>query len=306
MRNKVSVIGAGNVGATVAQYVALMELGDVVMLDILEGIPQGKALDLFEAGQKVLGTNNYKDTANSNVVVITSGLARKPGMSRDDLLLKNAEIVRSVTENVVKESPDCIIIVVTNPLDSMTWLALKTSGFSPNRVFGMAGVLDSSRFRAFVSMELEISFNDIQALVLGGHGDSMVPLPRYCTVAGVPITELLAKDKIDKIIERTRNAGAEIVNYLKTGSAYYSPGASAAEMVEAVLRDKKRLFPCAAYLNGEYGLKDVCIGVPAILGVNGAEKIIEVKLTEEEKAALHTSAKAVQENNEKIDSLHRG
>lgn len=300
MKNKISVIGAGNVGATVAQYVALMELGDVVMLDVLEGIPQGKALDLFEAGHGVFGTNNYKDTTSSDVVVITSGLARKPGMSRDDLLLKNAEIVRSVMENIVKESPNCIIIVVTNPLDTMTWFALKTSGFPKNRVFGMAGVLDSKRFRAFIAAELGVSVSDVQALVFGGHGDSMVPVPRYCTVCGIPVTELLPKKQIDKIVERTKNAGAEIVGHLKTGSAYYSPGASAAEMVEAVLKDKKRLMPCAVYLNGEYGLSDVCIGVPVILGSNGVEKIIEVRLTDSELKLLQTSAKTVQDNNGKI------
>lgn len=306
MKNRVSVIGAGQVGATVSQYLAEMELADVVMLDVVEGLPQGKSLDLLETGpvrdftSTVLGTNNYKDTANSDIVVITSGLARKPGMSRDDLLMKNAEIVRSVTENVVKESPDCIIIVVTNPLDVMTWLTLKVSKFPANRVFGMAGVLDSSRLRAFVSLELGVSIKDTQALVLGGHGDSMVPLPRYCTVSGIPITELLQKDRIDSIVNRTRNAGGEIVALLKTGSAYYSPGASTVEMVEAVLKDKKRLLPCAVYLNGEYGLKDVCIGVPVILGANGVERIVEVKLTEDEMSALHKSAKDVKENIEKL------
>lgn len=306
MKNKVSVIGAGHVGATVAQYIAEMELADVVLVDIVEGLPQGKSLDLLEASPVrgfsaiVFGTNDYKDTESSDIVVITGGLARKPGMSRDDLLLKNSEIIGSITKSVVKESPNCIIIMVTNPLDVMTHLALKISGFPPNRVFGMAGVLDSARFRAFVSMELGVSVEDIHALVMGGHGDSMVPLPRYCTVSGVPITELIQKQKIDRIVERTRKAGGEIVAHLKTGSAYYSPGASAAEMAEAVLKDKKRLLPCAAYLNGEYGLKDVYIGVPVILGAGGVEKIIEVELTEEEKKALQTSAETVRKNIAKL------
>lgn len=306
MKNKISVIGAGHVGATVAQYIAEMELADVVILDIVEGLPQGKSLDLLEASPvrrfsaDVRGTNDYKDTADSDIVVITGGLARKPGMSRDDLLLKNSGIIRNITENAVKESPNCIIVMVTNPLDVMTYLTLKTSGFPPNRVFGMAGVLDSARLRAFVSMELGVSVEDTQALVMGGHGDSMVPLPRYCTVSGIPIPELLPGEKIERIVERTRKAGGEIVAHLKTGSAYYSPGASAAEMAEAVLKDKKRLLPCAAFLNGEYGLKDVYIGVPVILGAGGVEKIIEVQLTEEEKRALHTSAEAVRKNIEKL------
>ncbi len=306
MKNKVSVIGAGHVGATVAQYVAEMELADVVVVDIVEGLPQGKSLDLMEASPvrgfsaTVTGTNDYSETAGSDIVVITGGLARKPGMSRDDLLAKNSEIIRSITSSVVKESPDCFIIMVTNPLDVMTQLALKISGFPPNRVFGMAGVLDSARFRAFVSMELGVSVEDTQALVMGGHGDSMVPLPRYCTVSGVPVTELIQKDRIDAIVERTRKAGGEIVAHLKTGSAYYSPGAAAAQMAEAVLKDKKRLLPCAAYLSGEYGLKDVYVGVPVILGAGGVEKIIEVQLTEEEKSALHKSAEAVKKNVEKL------
>ncbi len=306
MKNKISVIGAGHVGATVAQYAAEMEIADVVMLDIIEGLPQGKSLDLLETGPvrgfgaSVKGTNDYKDTAGSDIVVITGGLARKPGMSRDDLLAKNSEIVRSITESVAKESPDCIIIMVSNPLDVMTFLAQKISGFPPNRVFGMAGVLDSARLRAFVSLELGVSVEDTHALVMGGHGDSMVPLPRYCTVCGVPITELMEKEKIDAIVERTRKAGGEIVAHLKTGSAYYSPGASVVQMAEAVLKDKKRLLPCAAYLNGEYGLKDVYVGVPVMLGAGGVEKIIEVQLTKEEKEALHKSAEAVKKNVEKL------
>jgi malate dehydrogenase len=306
MKNKISVIGAGHVGATVAQYAAEMEIADVVMLDIIEGLPQGKSLDLLETGPvrgfgaSVTGTNDYKDTAGSDIVVITGGLARKPGMSRDDLLAKNSDIVRSITQSVAKESPDCTIIMVSNPLDVMTFLAQKISGFPPNRVFGMAGVLDSARFRAFVSLELGVSVEDTQALVMGGHGDSMVPLPRYCTVCGVPITELMEKEKIDAIVARTRKAGGEIVAHLKTGSAYYSPGASAVEMAEAVLKDKKRLLPCAAYLNGEYGLKDVYVGVPVMLGAGGVEKIVEVELTKEEKEALHKSADAVKKNVEKL------
>ena len=306
MKNKISVIGAGHVGATIAQYAAEIELADVVMFDIIDGLPQGKSLDLLAASPvrgfsaAVTGTNDYKDTAGSDIVVITGGLARKPGMSRDDLLAKNSEIVRSITASVVKESPDCFIVMVTNPLDVMTFLAQKISGFPPNRVFGMAGVLDSARFRAFVSLELGVSVEDTQALVMGGHGDSMVPLPRYCTVCGVPITELIEKEKIDAIVGRTRKAGGEIVAHLKTGSAYYSPGASAVQMAEAVLKDKKRLLPCAAYLNGEYGLKDVYVGVPVIIGAGGVEKIIEVRLTEEEKEALHKSAEAVRKSVEKI------
>jgi malate dehydrogenase len=306
MKNKVSVIGAGHVGATVTQYIAEMELADVVIVDVIDGLPQGKSLDLLEASPVrgfdsiVSGTNRYKDTAQSDIIVITAGLARKPGMSREDLLLKNYEIISSVTKEVVKESPDSIIIMVTNPLDIMTYVAWKISGFPFQRVFGMAGVLDSARFRAFVSQELNVSVKDTHALVLGGHGDSMVPLPQYCTVAGIPITELMPKEVIDKIVERTRKAGGEIVGYLKTGSAYYSPGACVAEMVEAVLKDTKRLFPCAAYLNGEYGLQDVYVGVPIIVGARGVEKIIEVTLSEEEQKALHASADTVKKNIAKL------
>lgn len=300
--NKVSVIGAGQVGATVSQYIAQDELADVVMVDIIEGLAQGKSLDLLEASpvrgfDSILsGSNDYKDTANSDIVVISSGLTRKPGMSREDLLMKNSEIVKSVTSNIVEQSPNSIIIMVTNPLDEMSYLCWKISGFPPNRVLGMAGALDSARFRAFVARELGVSVEDTQAVVLGGHGDSMVPLPRYCTVSGIPITELISKEKIDSIVERTRKAGEEIVAYLKTGSAYYSPGACVGEMVEAILKNKKRLLPAAAYLNGEYGLKDVYVGVPVILGAEGVEKIIELELTEEEKNALHNSAQIVKKN----------
>ena len=306
MKNKVSVIGAGHVGATVAQYIAQDELADVVLIDVVEGLPQGKALDLMEAApvrgfdSTITGSNDYKDTANSDIVVITGGLARKPGMSREDLLIKNSEIIKSITEQVAKESPESIIIMVTNPLDIMTYLCWKTSGFPPNRVVGMAGILDTARLRAFVAMELKVSVKDIQAMVLGGHGDAMVPLARHCTVSGKPITELISKERIESIVQRTRKAGGEIVGYLKTGSAYYSPGASATEMVEAILKDKKSLLPCAAYLNGEYGLKDVYVGVPAILGAGGVEKIEEIELAEEEKKALHHSAQIVKENIAKL------
>ncbi len=306
MKNKVSVIGAGGVGATAAQYIVEDELADVVLLDIVEGLPQGKSLDLLEAGpvrgfDNILsGSNDYKDTANSDIVVVTAGLARKPGMSREELLMKNSEIVKSITDKLIKWSPNSIIIIATNPLDVMTYLCWKLSGFSPKRVLGMAGALDSARFRAFVAKELNVSVKDTHALVLGGHGDSMVPLPRYCTISGIPITELISKERIDSIVERTRKAGGEIVDYLKTGSAYYSPGACVAEMVKAILKDKKRLLPCAAYLNGEYGLKDVYVGVPVILGASGAERIVEVDLTKEEKNALHVSAELVRKNIAKL------
>ena len=302
MKNKVSVIGAGNVGATVAQYVAEMELADVVVVDVVEGLPQGKSLDLWEASpvrgfdSAVTGANDYEATAGSDVMVITAGLARKPGMSREDLLAKNAEIIKSITQSVAAKSPDCFIIVVTNPLDIMTYLAWKTSGFPAHRVFGMAGALDSARFRAFVAGELGVSVKDTQALVLGGHGDAMVPLPKYCTVGGIPLPQLLSQDKIDAIVERTRKAGGEIVAHLKTGSAYYSPGACAAQMAEAILKDIKRLLPCSAYLSGEYGLKDIYMGVPIILGGKGVEKIVEVELTGEERQALQVSAAVVKEN----------
>lgn len=306
MKNKVSVIGAGHVGATVTQYIAEMELADVVMVDILEGLSQGKSLDLLEASpvrgfdSSLLGSNDYGDTRNSDIIVITGGLARKPGMTREDLFAKNSEIIKSITKAVIKKSPNSIIIMVTNPLDVMTYLCWKISGFSPNRVLGMAGALDSARFRAFVAKELGVSVEDTKAIVLGGHGDSMVPLPRYCTVSGIPITELISKEKIDSIVERTRKAGGEIVAHLKTGSAYYSPGACVAEMIEAVLKDKKRLLSCAAYLNGEYGLKDVYIGVPVILGAHGAERIVELNLTEQEKKTLQASAEIVKKNIAKL------
>lgn len=304
---KVSVIGAGHVGATVAQRIAEKKLAqEVVLVDIIEGIPQGKALDMWESAPiegfdgKVIGTNGYEETAGSDVVVVTAGLARKPGMSRDDLRDKNAEIIKSVTEQVVRYSPQTMIIMVTNPLDVMTYVAYKVSGFEPNRVFGQAGILDTARYRTFLSMELGISVRDIQAMVLGGHGDDMVPLPRYTTVSGIPITQMIAKDRLDAIIERTRKGGGEIVQYLKTGSAYYAPSAAAVEMVEAVIHDAKRLLPCSAWLTGQFGIRDTYAGVPVILGKNGVEKIVEIELTDEEKAMLQASANHVKQNIEAL------
>lgn len=301
MRTKITVVGAGNVGATVAQLIAYKELGDVVMVDIIEGLPQGKALDLLEAAplegydSQITGANSYEPTAGSHLVVITAGIARKPGMSREDLLTTNANIVRAVTEQVVKYSPDAYLVVVSNPLDAMVYLVKHVSGFPKHRVVGMAGVLDSTRFRTFIAQELNVAVEDVQAFVLGGHGDSMVPLPRYSTVAGIPIPHLLPKDKIDRLVQRTRDGGGEIVNLLKTGSAFYAPGSSVVQMVEAMVKDKKRVLPCAAYLEGEYGLKDLYFGVPVKLGASGVEQIIEIELAPEERAALVASAKEVQE-----------
>jgi malate dehydrogenase len=301
MKNKVTIVGGGNVGATAAHWAAEKELADIVLIDIIEGMPQGKALDLMETrpvedfDTKITGTNDYKDTANSDIVVITAGLPRKPGMSRDELLDVNKKIVQGVTEQVCKYSPNAILIIVSNPLDAMCHVAKMVSKFPKHRVFGMAGILDTARFRCFVSMELNVSVEDIQAMVLGGHGDDMVPLPRYTTVAGVPITELMSKEKIDAIVSRTRKAGGEIVALLKTGSAYYSPSAAVVQMVESVLKDKKRVVPCAAYLEGEYGIRDLYVGVPIKIGTNGVEQIIELKLTDEETAALNKSANAVRE-----------
>jgi malate dehydrogenase len=300
-RKKVTVIGAGNVGATAVQRLAERDFYDVVMVDIIEGMPQGKALDLCESGpvegydSKVVGTNGYEETANSDVVVITSGIARKPGMSRDDLLHTNAGIVRQVTENVVKYSPNTIIIVVSNPLDAMTQLAYKVSGLPKNRVLGMAGVLDSARFQYFIAEALDCSVENVNAFVLGGHGDTMVPLPRYSTVAGIPITELLPAEKVKALCDRTASGGAEIVALLKTGSAYYAPSASVVAMVDSILLDKKRIMPSAVYLEGEYGINGLFVGVPCKLGANGVEQILEVNLTEDESAALKKSAAAVQE-----------
>jgi len=301
MNRKVTVVGAGNVGATLAQRVADKELADVVLIDIVEGMPQGKGLDMLEAGPvegsdaRVVGTNDYKDTAGSDVVVITAGIARKPGMSRDDLLNTNYKIVKECTENVLKHSPNTCLIVVSNPLDAMCQVAYKVSGLPKHRVFGMAGVLDSARMRSFIAAELGVSVENVHAFVLGGHGDTMVPLPRFSTVAGVPITELLPADRVEAICKRTANGGAEIVSLLKTGSAYYAPSASAAEMVDAVLKDKHKILPCCCYLEGEFGVKGLYVGVPAQLGARGVEKIWEIKLTDPERAALEKSAAAVKE-----------
>jgi len=309
MKNKVSVIGAGNVGATTAQRVAEKELANVVLVDILEGVPAGKALDLAEAAPiekhdaRLLGSNDYEACADSDIVIITAGLPRKPGMSRDDLIKTNAGIMKSVTEQIAKVAPNAILIIVSNPLDAMCHVAHKVSGFPQNRVIGMAGVLDSARFRAFISMELNVSVENTHAFVLGGHGDTMVPLPRYSTVAGIPITELMSEERIEAIVKRTRFGGGEIVNLLKTGSAYYAPASAATEMAEAILKDKKKILPCAALLQGEYGIKDLFVGVPVKLGSGGIEEIVEIKLTAEEDEALKKSAAAVQELVETLAKL---
>src|SRR5246500_4300594 len=301
MRKKVTIVGAGNVGATAAHWIAAKELADVVLVDVVEGIPQGKGLDLLEAmpiekrDSHIIGTNDYAETANSDIVVITAGIPRKPGMSRDDLLQTNYKIMSDVVGKVVANSPDCILIVVSNPLDAMAQAAFRQSKFNRERVIGMAGILDSARFRSFIAEELNVSVENVTAFVLGGHGDTMVPLPRYSTVAGIPITELLPKAKIDELVQRTANGGAEIVALLKTGSAYYAPAASAVEMVEAILKDKKKILPCAAYLQGEYGIEGLYVGVPVKLGAKGIEQIIEIKLTPPEKAELDRSANAVKE-----------
>lgn len=300
-RNKITVVGAGNVGATAAHWCVAKELGDVVLLDVIEGVPQGKALDLMQSNPLdgtdcwVKGTNNYEDTADSDVCIITAGIARKPGMSRDDLLNTNYKIVSMVAENLARYSPNTIIIVVSNPLDVMTYTAWKASGFPSNRVFGQAGVLDSARFRTFVAMELGASFEDVNALVLGGHGDTMVSVLSHANVGCIPVTKLIPADRLAEIVKRTANGGAEIVNFLKTGSAFYAPSASAVQMAEAVLKDKKRILPVAAYLNGEYGAKDIYTGVPAIIGGNGVEKVLEIDLTPEEKAGLDYSIQAVRD-----------
>jgi len=304
---KITVVGAGNVGATAAQRIVDKELAnDVVLVDIVEGLPQGKGLDMWESAPiegfdtHVRGTNNYDDTAGSNIVVITAGIARKPGMTREQLQETNAGIVKGVTEAVVAKSPQAILIVVSNPLDVMTYVAYKVSGFERHRVVGMAGILDTARYRSFIALELGVSVEDIQALVLGGHGDSMVPLVRYTTIAGVPLAEFTDQPTIDRLVKRTRDGGIEIVNYLKTGSAYYAPSAAAVEMVEAIVKDKKRILPCAAFCQGEYGLNDTYIGVPVKLGKKGIEKIIEVPLTADEKAALKKSADEVKSNIAKL------
>lgn len=301
MRSKITVVGAGFVGSTLVQRIAERDYADVVMFDIVPNMPQGKALDMLQAGpvlgydSLITGTNDYADTADSDVVVITSGFPRKPGMSRDDLLKKNQEIVTQVVEQIVKYSPDSILIIVTNPLDAMAQVALKASGFPRERVIGMAGVLDTSRFRTFIAQELNVSVRDVQAYVLGGHGDSMVPIARLCTVAGVPISELLSAERIEQIVQRTRDGGAEIVNLLGNGSAYFAPSASVLQMVDSIILDKKMIMPCAIYLQGEYGIQNLFVGVPAKLGTKGLEQVIEVELSEQEKALLQKSADAVKE-----------
>ena len=301
MRSKVTVVGAGNVGATTALRIQQLGYTDVVLVDVVEDLPQGKALDMLEAGPvtgtdaRVTGSNSYEESSDSDLVVITAGIARRPGMSRDDLLLTNMRITSSVTEQVVKYSPDCIIIAVTNPLDAMVQNIYETSGFPRNRVFGMAGILDTARFRTFIAEELNVSVEDVQALVLGGHGDDMVPLVRYTSVGGIPITELMAEEKIDQLVARTRAGGGEIVALLKEGSAYYAPSAAITQMVEAVLLDKKRILPACAYLEGEYGINGLCVGVPVKLGAGGVEQIMQIGLTEEERTALRHSAASVRE-----------
>jgi malate dehydrogenase len=305
VRKKVTVVGGGFVGSTTAQRIVDHELADVVLTDVLEGPPAGKALDMLESAtitrsdSRVIGittaSNDYRETANSDIVVVTAGFPRKPGMSRDDLLRANYDVIKGVVEQVVKLSPSAILIMVTNPLDAMVQAAYRVSGFSKNRVMGMAGVLDSARMSAFIAQELNVSVDNVHSFVLGGHGDDMVPLPRYSTVAGIPLPELLPKEKIDAIVDRTRKGGAEIVNLLKTGSAYYAPSAAVFEMVEAILKDKKKILPCAAYLEGEYGIKGLYVGVPVKLGARGVEQVIEIKLTPEENAALQKSAASVRE-----------
>jgi len=301
LRNKITVIGAGNVGANCAVWAAKKELGDIVLVDVVEGVPQGKGLDLLQAGPvenfdvAITGANDYGPSANSDVIIITAGFPRKPGMSRDDLLVANYEVVKAATEQAVAVSPNAIIIVVTNPLDAMAQVALMVSKFSRNRVIGMAGVLDSARFRTFIAQELNVSVDNVTAVVLGGHGDTMVPLVRLSSVSGIPLNELIPEDRLNAIVDRTRNGGAEIVKYLKTGSAFYAPAASAVEMAESILRDKKKVLPCAAYLEGEYGVNGLFVGVPCKIGAGGIEQIYQIKLSDAETAALHKSAAAVQE-----------
>ncbi len=301
MRKKVTVVGAGNVGATTAQRIHELGYADVVLVDVVEDLPQGKALDMLESGpvlgsdSRIVGSNGYEETANSDLAIITAGIARRPGMSRDDLLLTNMKIIGSVTQEVVKHSPNCILMVVTNPLDAMVQHAFRVSGFPRHRVFGMAGVLDTSRFRTFIARELDVSVEDVQAYVLGSHGDDMVPLVRYTTVGGIPITELLSQDAIDRLVQRTRQGGGEIVALLKAGSAYYAPSAAITQMAEAVLLDKKRILPCCVYLEGEYGIDGLYMGVPVKLGEKGIEEIIQISLTEDEQAALNKSAQNVRE-----------
>jgi malate dehydrogenase len=301
MRKKVTVIGAGNVGANCAVNLAHKELADVVLVDVVEGVPQGKGLDILQSGPiegydvQVTGANDYEPTANSDIVVITAGFPRKPGMSRDDLLVANYEVVKTATEQSVKYSPNCILVLVTNPLDAMCWTAYQVSKFEKHRVIGMAGVLDTARFRTFIAQELQVSVENVTAVVLGGHGDTMVPVTRLSSVSGIPLTELLDQATLDRLVQRTRDGGAEIVKYLKTGSAYYAPSAAAVEMVESILKDKKKVLPCAAYLEGEYGIDGVFVGVPVKLGSKGIEKVYELKLAADEKAQLDKSAASVKE-----------
>lgn len=305
-RPKISIIGSGNIGATAAHWAASKELGDIVLVDVVEGVPQGKGLDLAQAGPiegfdaRITGSNTYEATAGSDIIIITAGLARKPGMSRDDLLKTNAGIVHECASKSAAQSPNAIIIVISNPLDAMCTVAMRASGFPKHRVIGMAGILDTARYRAFLAEALNVSVEDIQALVLGGHGDTMVPLVSYTSVSGIPINQLLDKDKLDAIVKRTANGGAEIVALLKTGSAYYAPSSAAVQMAEAILKDKRRILPCACHLEGEYGINGIFVGVPALLGRNGIEKIVEVSLTAEERAALQKSAASVQELVDKL------
>jgi malate dehydrogenase len=308
-KTKITVVGAGNVGASVAAYASAQELGDIVLIDILEGVPQGKGLDMWETtpvlgvDTRVIGTNQYEMTEGSDLVIITAGIARKPGMSRDDLLATNVKIVADVSEKIARFSPEAIIIVVSNPLDAMVYTAWKKSGFNPRRILGMAGVLDTARFRSFLAEEIGVSVEDIHALVLGGHGDTMVPLTRYCFVGGIPITNFITADRLEEIVKRTRQGGAEIVNLLKTGSAYYAPAASAVEMAKSIIRDKKRLLPVAAYLDGEFNEKGIFVGVPAILGAAGVEKVVELELTPDEHEAFEKSTEAVRSLVKEVDQL---
>jgi malate dehydrogenase len=309
MRKKISIIGSGFVGSTTAHWLATKHLGDIVLLDIVEGIPQGKGLDLMESGpiegfdSRIIGTNDYADTAGSDVVVITSGAPRKPGMSREDLIKINTDITRACVENAAKHSPNTMFILVNNPLDAMAYVAKETSGFPKGRVFGQAGVLDSARYRTFIAMETGVSVEDVQAMLLGGHGDEMVPLPRFSTIAGIPVSEFIPPDRLEAIVNRARKGGGEIVNLLKTGSAYYAPAAATAQMVESVLLDKKRVLPCSAYLEGEYGQNGIYFGVPVVLGSEGVERIIELPLNDEEKALVQKSATAVQNTIETLKKL---
>lgn len=309
MRSKITIIGAGFVGSTAAHWIATKELGDIVLLDIVEGVPQGKGLDLLEASPiegfdlHIHGSNDYADSANSDVIVVTSGAPRKPGMSREDLIKINANITRDCIEKAARYSPDAVIIMVNNPLDTMAYLARQVSGFPKNRVIGQAGVLDSARYRTFIAMEAGVSVEDVQAMLMGGHGDEMVPLPRFTTIGGIPVTEFISPEKLDAIVDRARKGGGEIVNLLKTGSAYYAPSAATVQMVEAVLRDKRRVIPCAAYLEGEYGLNDIYFGVPVVLGAGGIQRVIELPLNESEMAAVKKSAEGVRSSIETLKTF---